>query len=122
MNILTATATGDGRAALADGRSIALPPLEAPLAAGTEISIGIRPEDILIGGAAGALAFTIRFVERLGGLATIHLGGREGDEPIACQLRDDGRLGEGETVFASLPPGHLHLFDADGRTLPRARE
>lgn len=122
MNILPATITEDGRGTLADGRSIALPPLAAPRAAGTPLSIGIRPEDIAIGDAPDALPFTIHFIERLGGLATMHLAGREGDEPIACQLRDDGRLGEGDTVFASLPPAHLHLFGADGRALQTAGE
>jgi multiple sugar transport system ATP-binding protein len=122
MNILSAALAEDGRAELADGRRIALPPLPAPLAVGTRLSIGIRPEDIAICDAADALLFTIRFIERLGGLATLHLGGREGGEPIACQLRDDGSLDEGDTVFASLPPTHLHLFDADGQALGPAGE
>ena len=117
MNILPATMADDGRAKLDDGRSIALPSIAAPLAAGTPLSIGIRPEDIAIGEAPDALPFTIRFIERLGGLATLHLGWREGGEPIACQLRDDGSLEEGATVFASLPPPHLHLFGAHGRAL-----
>ncbi|MGN7932351.1 ABC transporter ATP-binding protein [Sphingopyxis sp. 22461] len=122
MNILPATVAEDGRATLGDGRSIALPPLAAALTAGTPLSIGIRPEDIAIGDAPDALPFTIRFIERLGGLATLHLGGREGGEPIACQLRDDGSLGEGDTVAASFSPGHLHLFDAEGQALGKARE
>ena len=122
MNILPATVAADGRGTLEDGRSIALPPLAAALTAGTPLSIGIRPEDIAIGDTPDALPFTIRFIERLGGLATLHLGGREGDEPIACQLRDDGSLDEGDTVLASLPPTHLHLFGADGQALRMAEE
>src|SRR3546814_7676187 len=55
---------------LADGRVIALPPLAAAPPAGTPLSIGIRPENIAIGDAPGALSFTIAFIERLGGLAT----------------------------------------------------
>lgn len=117
MNILPATVAEGGRATLADGRSIALPALAAPLAAGTPLSIGIRPEDIAIGDAPGALPFTIGFIERLGGLATLHLGGRSEGEPIACQWRDDGSLGEGDTVAASFAPRHLHLFDTDGKAL-----
>ncbi|KGB58171.1 ABC transporter ATP-binding protein [Sphingopyxis sp. LC363] len=117
MNILPATVAEGGRATLADGRSIALPALAAPLAAGTPLSIGIRPEDIAIGDAPGALPFTIGFIERLGGLATLHLGGRGEGEPIACQWRDDGSLGEGDTVAVSFAPRHLHLFDTDGKAL-----
>ncbi|MBO9696782.1 MAG: sn-glycerol-3-phosphate ABC transporter ATP-binding protein UgpC [Sphingopyxis sp.] len=122
MNILAATADGAGKAILADGQSIALPALSATLAAGTPLSIGIRPEDIVIGETSGALPFAVRFVERLGGLATLHLGGREGDEPIACQLRDDGSLDEGDIVAASFPAVRLHLFDADGQALGKAGE
>ena len=122
MNILPATVVENGRAALAGGRSIALPPLAAPLPAGTPLSIGIRPEDIAVGDAPDALPFTISFIERLGGLATLHLGGRDGDAPIACQLRDDGSFDEGDTVALSFAPGHLHLFGADGNALETVGE
>jgi multiple sugar transport system ATP-binding protein len=119
MNILPATASANGRATLANGRDIALPPLAAALAPGTPLSIGIRPEDIAIGAASDALPFTVTFVERLGGLATVHLHGAAEDETLACQLRDDGSLGEGDVVPATLPADRLHLFDAGGRALAR---
>ncbi|MBB6425248.1 ABC transporter ATP-binding protein [Sphingopyxis sp. JAI128] len=122
MNIVAATAAENGRAALADGRSIALPPLAKPLVPGAPLSIGIRPEDIAIGDPPDALAFSIRFIERLGGLATVHLGGREGDVMLACQLRDDGRFDEGDRVHATFPPALLHLFDADGQRLGKMGE
>jgi len=120
MNILPATMAEGGRAMLADGRGIALPPLAAAPPAGTPLSIGIRPEDIAIGDAPGALSFAIGFIERIGGLATLHLRGCEEGEPIACQWRDDGSLGEGDTVSASFAPGHLHLFGTDGEALELA--
>ncbi len=123
MNILAAVVDDGGRAKLADGRTIALPPLTTSLGSGTPVSIGIRPEDIGIGDAPDALAYTISFVERLGGLATVHLDPGDGSEQIAGQLRDDGRLREGETVAARLPTDRLHLFDLHGRALPQwARE
>jgi multiple sugar transport system ATP-binding protein len=119
MNILPAVVADAGRATLADGRSIALPALATPLATGTPLSIGIRPEDIRIGDAPDALPYPISFVERLGGLATVHLSAGDGRDAIACQLRDDGNLGEGDRVMALIPPDRLHLFDTDGRALPR---
>ena len=119
MNILNAVVADGDQARLDDGRSLALPALAAPIAPGTAVSVGIRPEDVRIGAAPGALPFTIGFVERLGGLATVHLQAAKDSEPIACQLRDDGSLREGETVAALLPPDRLHLFDADGRALRR---
>lgn len=122
MNIMAATATENSRAALVDGRDIALPPLAAPLAPGTPLSIGIRPDDIAIGDAPEALTFTTRFVERLGGLATLHLEGPGAAVPLACQLRDDGSFDEGDKILASFPPARLHLFDADGQRLEKAGE
>jgi len=119
MNILPAVVAEDGRIALADGRSITLPPLATPPTAGTALSIGIRPEDIHIGDAPDALPYAISFVERLGGLATVHLDAGDSREAIACQLRDDGNLCEGDRVMALMPPDRLHLFDSDGRALPR---
>lgn len=122
MNILPATIADDGTAALADGRRIALPLLSAPPEPGTPVSIGIRPEDIRVGTAPGALSFTVGFIERLGGLATIHLQGAAGSDPLACQLRDDGGLREGERVQACLPSERLHLFDANGAAMNKAGE
>jgi len=117
MNILPATVTDAGRARLANGRDIALPPLATPLVPGTSISAGIRPEDVAIGAASGALPYTINFIERLGGLATLHLQGAPGGEALTCQLRDDGSLHEGDTVPVGLPADRLHLFDAAERAL-----
>ena len=122
MNILPAMVADDGTAALADGRRIALPFLRAPPAPGTSLSIGVRPEDIRIGTAPGALSFTVGFIERLGGLATVHLQGAAGSDPLACQLRDDDSLREGELVQANLSPERLHLFDAGGVAMRKPGE
>jgi multiple sugar transport system ATP-binding protein len=117
MNILPAVAAGNGQARLSGGRLIALPADAPPPADGAPLSIGIRPEDVRIGAAADAIPLRIAFVERLGGLATVHLEGLEQDEPLACQLRDDGSLAEGDSVPVELPPARLHLFDETGRAL-----
>ncbi|MBN8844197.1 MAG: sn-glycerol-3-phosphate ABC transporter ATP-binding protein UgpC [Sphingomonadales bacterium] len=122
MNILPAVAAGEAQAALADGRRIALPATTPAPTDGTDLSIGIRPEDIMLGDGPDALSFTVTFIERLGGLATVHLGARDGDEPLRCQLRDDGTLAEGDRVMAHFPPERLHLFDRDGQALARSTD
>lgn len=122
MNILPATIADDGRAAIDGGRRITLPAPAAPLAPGTPLSIGIRAEDIGIGAAPDALPFTIGFIERLGGLATIHLHGSTGGDALACQIRDEGQFREGETVSAQFPPERLHLFDARGTAIATRSE
>ena len=117
MNILPVTISDAGQAVLPGGREIPLPPHVKPPNPGTRLSIGIRPEDVVIGAASGALGFTIAFIERLGGLATVHLQGVAGGDTLTCQLRDDGSLREGDMVPVRLPADHLHLFDAEGRAL-----
>lgn len=117
MNIVSVTVSGPGEATFPDGRIVALPPHAKALPAGTRLSVGIRPEDIAIGAASGALPHRIGFIERLGGLATIHLHGAADDEPLACQLRDDGSLREGDVVPVLLPADRLHLFDGEGAAL-----
>ncbi|MDZ3832796.1 MAG: sn-glycerol-3-phosphate ABC transporter ATP-binding protein UgpC [Sphingopyxis sp.] len=119
MNFLDATVDGDGRGRIGGGHALALPATEQPLAPGTRIAIGVRPEDMAIGNAPDALSLTITFVERLGGTATIHFRSIDADEPLACQSRDDGTLREGETIPVSLPPACLHLFDIDGQAIAR---
>ena len=111
MNVLSAVATEDGTARLPGGQTVALP---MKLAAGTPVTIGIRPEDVAIGEGPGAFPLTVGFVERMGGHATVHLDGTGSDEPIACQQRDDGGLNAGDSVPVRFPAERLHLFDADG--------
>nr|WP_221235111.1 sn-glycerol-3-phosphate ABC transporter ATP-binding protein UgpC [Sphingopyxis panaciterrulae] len=115
MTALPATMAEDGRARLAGGHAVALPPLAAPPPPGAAVTLGIRPEDVAIGATANALPFTIAFAERLGGLATLHLEGPGG--VLTCQIRDDGSLNEGDAVPVTLPPARLHLFDAAGKRL-----
>jgi multiple sugar transport system ATP-binding protein len=122
MNVLPATIADDGCAAIDGGRRITLPAPVAALAPGTPLSIGIRPEHIGIGAAPDALPFTIGFIERLGGLATIHLHGAAGSDALACQIRDEGQFREDETVSVLFPPDRLHLFDADGMAIATRSE
>ena len=110
MNMLPATVADAATAILADGRSVAIP-AAAPLAPGTPVSIGIRPEDVVVGDEAAALHLSVAFVERLGGLATVHLRGPDG-QSIACQLRDDGTLREADAVPVTFRTERIHLFDA----------
>ncbi|MBX3594048.1 sn-glycerol-3-phosphate ABC transporter ATP-binding protein UgpC [Sphingomonas sp.] len=115
MNILSATveAGPPPAARLISGDTIPLPEPVARIAPGAALSLGIRPDDIEIGAGADALPFTVTFIERLGGFATVHLRGEE-DMTLILQHRDDGTLREGEVVPVRLPAQKLHLFDAQG--------
>ncbi|MCX7373640.1 MAG: sn-glycerol-3-phosphate ABC transporter ATP-binding protein UgpC [Alphaproteobacteria bacterium] len=83
-------------------------PVTAPLADGHKVTLGIRPEHLLIG--SGGLSLAVELLEPLGGETVVH-----------------GRLENGTTVVAKVPTGaaphdtlgvilpldKLHLFDAE---------
>ena len=91
------------------------PPLEASL----PVTLGIRPDQVeLVGESSDTLAGTVRLTERLGTETHLHIdlatGGSlvaiaHGTHPARMQDRVHLRI-----------PGHAaHVFDADGKALPR---
>jgi multiple sugar transport system ATP-binding protein len=115
----------DGTVAVADGPGLAV---EIPgvgvlrtraatnkLAAGDKVTIGIRPEHIRPGHEAGNNATgTVAGVEQLGGLSYVRLA----DPAVTIQIPGQTRLASGETAAIHLPVEAIHVFDADGLTLP----
>ncbi|WP_430245916.1 ABC transporter ATP-binding protein [Neorhizobium sp. DAR64861/K0K2] len=80
------------------------------LAEGTPVTVGVRPENLLLSETAGAgLPATVDFVEELGGsrVAYCTLGDRE----IAATLPPGDQQLEGRPVWLTLPPEALHLYD-----------
>ena len=96
-------------------------------APGTEVQVGIRPEDLIVGGAApGAsadgspprgLAVLREFVEELGASRILHA--RMNGLPLAILQPASTPLAGSAALHVSAEPGAVHLFDATGRTLRR---
>ena len=103
-------ARGDARIRFRSGALvIPLPPgLLKESAAGQPVSLGIRPEDILLG--SGEHSATVRVVERMGHESIVTLDG-EGT-PLIARAPGDARIDAGDTVRFSLRGDRLHLFDA----------
>ena len=110
MNVLKPAAMEGECAVLATGERLALP------AGGfqTAAAIGIRPEDVTVG--AEGLSARIALVEELGETRIVHARLADGT-PLAFRSRELGERDIGREVRLSLPPEHLHLFDAEGRRL-----
>jgi multiple sugar transport system ATP-binding protein len=91
-----------------DGRWPSLP-------AGSAVTLGIRPEDIVLApaGSAAALAGTVDLVEAIGAEDYVSVALAEGP---ACMVRTSGKIAiaEGDTVHLVFPSAALHLFDAEG--------
>ncbi len=83
---------------------------------GSEVTLGVRPEDLVVGPADGqGLSVTVDLVEELGADGYLYghtdINGKRTD----IVARVDGRrhANPGETVVLAPIPGHVHLFDLE---------
>jgi sn-glycerol 3-phosphate transport system ATP-binding protein len=104
MNLLPGRLAGAG-VALDNGMQL---PLPAPLGAdGTRVSVGIRPEDVMV--ADTGLPVKADLVERLGAETLLHGSAAGGTKLIA---RLPAAATPGETITLGFAADRLHLFDA----------
>ncbi|WP_211461508.1 ABC transporter ATP-binding protein [Collimonas silvisoli] len=89
----------------------------AGLAVGQEVTIGIRPEHILLGhsGLGGKLAH----VEHLGEHSYVYVHVAGVAQPLVYTHPSTFRQAPGVPLYLKLPPESLHLFVADGRAQRR---
>jgi multiple sugar transport system ATP-binding protein len=104
-----------------DPARIPPPALEGCL--GKRITGGLRPEDLHLAGPAAseALAATVEQVEYLGHETLLYArtAGPDGALPLAVRLAGICGAAKGERVKLAFDPGAIHLFDTEGRALPR---
>ncbi|MBS7706596.1 ABC transporter ATP-binding protein [Chelatococcus asaccharovorans] len=120
MNLLPATVTGDDgtlRLNLA-GRAIAVERPAAGLAPGKPVTLGIRPEHIVMAKADADLTLTVDLVEHLGGETFVYASA-PGLPQITLRQDGQARLARGEVIGIRFDPPHLHFFDEAGATLAR---
>jgi ABC-type sugar transport system ATPase subunit len=77
------------------------------------LTLGIRPEHVVIGGETNRLEAPVALVESLGSAHFAYLDLVALDGPFACQLPDRPETPPGSLSIA-LPPARLHLFDGEG--------
>ncbi|AQS88691.1 mannitol/sorbitol ABC transporter permease [Neoasaia chiangmaiensis NBRC 101099] len=120
MNFLPATVTNADESGvqvqLATGQSLHVPVMAASNMAGGAVTLGIRPEHILLDQAEGQ--GTIELVERLGALTQLHV--RLPDDQLLV-IQTDGAHGGAldAPIGFAFPPEHCHIFDADGLALDK---
>ena len=107
MNFLSGTVAEGGVEVPALGRTV---PVTATLpAAGTTVTLGIRPEHLIVQRGTGALKAELS--EALGGVSYLHLDAPTG-ERIIVEERGDDRAKAGETIDITFEPQRAMLFDA----------
>ncbi len=113
MNFVAVTAAADGSVAPSFGGAVMVPGARA--AAGTALTLGVRPEHLSLQPQPGALALpvTVAQVEQLGGLSLIYgtLPGQ--DTRITVQSAGQVRTSVGDTLTAYAPGEACHLFATD---------
>lgn len=85
---------------------------------GASVEIGIRPDDFTLADGTGEYSIKIRVLERLGSTTIVY--GNLLDGTLICASLDGSvKLEIGQTQRLSVDPDAVHVFDANGRALPR---
>ena len=124
MNFIDCTLAGAGPGQawvrLADGSEVAVRADARALAAGTPLTLGIRPEHLQAApaGEAGPTA-QVKLAEHLGDRTFLYLGlpGSPGTLTICSDPTTP--LASGDLARLEFPPELCYLFDPAGQTLPR---
>ncbi len=106
MNFLQGTVKG-GAVEVASLQTTVSPPVSLP-PDGTEVSIGIRPEHILID--RNGTTHKVELTEALGGVSYSYLAG-PGGEKMIVEERGEVRSRLGDTVGIGFEPSSLMVFD-----------
>jgi multiple sugar transport system ATP-binding protein len=105
--------------ALPGGESLTVVADEAKRSAGNEVTLGIRPEHVLLadtGLPVTGLPITVSLVEQLGG-NTVLDGTLSTQQSIVVQVVGQSTIRRGDTVHVQLPQAACHAFDAHGLSL-----
>ena len=107
MNFMAGT-VGDGSVEVPSMKSSVAMKI-APAYKGKPVSVGLRPEHLLIDPAGDA--FRVDLTESLGGVSYAYLESDTG-ERIVVEERGDDRVSEGERVGLTFEDKRVYLFDA----------
>jgi sn-glycerol 3-phosphate transport system ATP-binding protein len=91
--------------------TLAAPDMPAGIVDGTKVTVGLRPEDVVVADARDrSLTVDIDFVEELGATRLLH--GKFAGQAIILQVQaPHSAQGAGKVGF-SVPPSAIHVFDA----------
>ncbi|WP_410013784.1 ABC transporter ATP-binding protein [Sodalis sp. C49] len=122
MNFLAARLTGAGadRATVTlDGTDAVELCVDARLADGDDVCVGIRPEHLrLCAPQDRQLSGRIQHIEHLGEAAYLYIALPD-REPVILRHGEDRRLALGDTVDLAIPADKAHLFDGAGNAFRR---
>jgi multiple sugar transport system ATP-binding protein len=86
---------------------------------GDKVTLGVRPEHFLFGGAENTIEATLTFVESLGSQTHGYFAYPGVEEALTCELGGESTALDGDTLKLGIPALACHLFDAAGRAFKR---
>lgn len=115
MNFVPVTAGENGQVSTLHGTAITLP-CERQVAAGTALTLGVRPEHLSLLETPGALGLPIKVseVEQLGGHCLIYGSLPDDGTRVTAQCEGQQPTRIGDTVMLYADAATCHLFEADG--------
>jgi multiple sugar transport system ATP-binding protein len=120
MNFLPATARRRDGSVFVEHASFTVraPGDRLALEDGAPCFVGVRPEDVHVGGGDARIQANVFVTEPLGGetVVDLHLG----DRVVKALAPPTDRFSADEAVRIALDPERLHVFDAHGETLASA--
>ncbi|WP_196260826.1 ABC transporter ATP-binding protein [Pelagibacterium limicola] len=94
--------------------AMTLPRRTASLAAGQKVSVGVRPEDLIVSkGKGSGWPVTVSVAEQHGANSYIHCS-RPNGEPLLIHQPGQSAVERGDILNVSPVPARWHLFDASG--------
>jgi sn-glycerol 3-phosphate transport system ATP-binding protein len=114
MNFLPGKRVGD-EVDVGDGVRVALPP-ELRAVAGSDVTVGVRPEHLVATGSGPEFRFNVESVEALGADSLVH--GTFGHGALVARVEGSATPAAGTPMSFRVAPGKLHFFDsASGKRL-----
>jgi multiple sugar transport system ATP-binding protein len=104
---------------LPGGRDVRVPVAAGSLQPGTKLTLGVRPEHLKTG-ENGELTGDVIVAERLGGETYLYIRPPAGSL-FVVQADGNNPTRVHDRVAVGIDPDTCHLFDSDGRALPRLR-
>ena len=125
MNLIQAVtesvSAGTVTVRLPGGAVLAVPVKEGPLGVmpGTKVSVGVRPEDVILpDGSDATLSGRVLVVERLGSESYVYVK-TDGEQAVVARRGPSPGTVPGEAIELGLVAGRSHLFGPDGLALDR---
>ncbi len=108
MNFLAGKRSGDD-VDVGGGVRVALPP-ELRAIAGADVTVGIRPEHLVVGGPSPEFRISVDTIEALGADSLVH--GAFASGILVVRVEGGKTPALGAALSCSVMPGKLHFFDA----------